>query len=87
MTSKITTSKITEIRVYWDNQDRDNEGWAVRWFSSDREMGSDGIGIDSKARLDDAIDQACYELGVDLTHDDFACSPDVDGGHASWAAE
>jgi len=55
------TTKITEITVYWDTQDPDNEGWAYR---TNIDSGAvNGVGCND---LDGAISEACRYLGVKL---------------------
>ena len=75
------------VTIYWDSQDSGNEGWAYRTIDSDgcEESGSvDGVSDDD---LCGAIDLACHELDLPLTHDDFGTEPDVDGGYGVWSAE
>ena len=80
------TRKPTEIRVYWDSQDRSNEGWAYNASDEDGLITSSGLdGIDDDD-LCGAVDQACYELDVELTHDDFAIDRHGDGGNAIWSS-
>lgn len=77
---------ITEIKIYWDVQDPANEGWAYR-AAGDRGLIDSGPieGIDADD-LDGAIDDACSQLGVDLTADQFGRETHVDGGVAVWSA-
>ena len=75
---------IVEIRVYWDNQDRSNEGWAWKTTDAAGRTDSGPIDILPTADLDDAIDQACHELDVPVDHNDFATCKD-DGGWAHWS--
>lgn len=72
--------EIAEITVYWDIQDANNQGWAYVALG-DRGLISSG-GVDAES-LDEAIDQAISELGVDFTHDDFARHHE-EGGYAIW---
>ncbi len=81
------TRTATEITIYWDSQDSSNEGWAYRAADEDGliESGSiDGIDADD---LDGAIEDACSTIGVDLTPDQFAREPYIDGGYATWTAD
>lgn len=80
-----TATAITSVVVYWSEQAADSPGWAVRWKRGGHEQSND-ICIASDASLDDAIDQACHELDVPLTHDDFAREPRTAGGCAIWIA-
>jgi hypothetical protein len=76
---------ITSITIYWDTQDRSDEGWAYR-------AGSDAIGSVASGAidgvddddLDGAIREACRLIGVGLTPDQFGREPHVDGGYAVW---
>ena len=77
---------ITSIHVYWGKTDKDQEGWLTRWIEGGHLQGPLPVGIALTATLDEAIDQACYDIRENLTHDDFACLPNVDGGFASWEA-
>jgi hypothetical protein len=80
-----TTKTISRVQVYWDSQDSANEGWAVRWHIDGQEQ-SDAVSIDATASLDDAIDQACHDLDLSLTHDDFTRDARRDGGCGDWSA-
>ena len=85
---------ITSLTIYWDSQDSSNEGWAYRASDADGDIDSgpiDGVADDNNRyllyNLSGAIDQACYELGLDLTHDDFSIEPSLEGGYCLWSAE
>lgn len=80
-----TSSKITEIQVYWDTQDPANEGWAYRWRIDGEQQSAQLDGI-ADNDLDGAIAQACHEIDCDITPDQFAREPNVDGGHAIWSS-
>ena len=80
----MTARKITSITVYWDTQDPFHQGWAYRACHDTGLIASGGINGIADDDLCGAIDEACYELGVDLTHDDFGMQPHVDGGCAKW---
>lgn len=82
---KTTTRKPTQVTVYWDTQDRDNEGWAFRASDDDGAIASGPIDGIEAIDLAGAINQACHELDLDLTADDFAQEPDTDGGYAVWS--
>ena len=77
---------ITAVKVYWDTQDSSNEGWAYR--------ASDAIGlIDTGAidgvaddDLDGAIAEAIQSLDIDVSADQFAREPHLNGGYATWSA-
>jgi hypothetical protein len=62
------TTEITEVRVYWDNQDRNNEGWAYKAISGNRLVACQGIEADTLAA---AIEATIWELDLPLTIDDF----------------
>ena len=84
MTTKAQHGEVTRVEIYWDAQDRDNEGWAYRWERvghGEQSSGLDGVADDD---LDGAIAQACWELGVAIAPDQFARVPKVDGGYAMW---
>ena len=76
----MNATKITEVRIYWDTQDSDNEGWAVKWYEGDEVRGSDAIEADS---LSDAIEEAIRMLDLPCSTDDFATSRE-EGGWAIW---
>lgn len=82
-----TDGIITQIEVYWDERDANNIGWAARWERIGVGQESDGVNVDPTSGLDTAIDQACWELGVPLNHDDFATEPNRDGGYAIWKSK
>lgn len=78
---------ISGINVYWDSQDPANEGWAYRASDEHGDIDSGSIdGVDSDD-LDGAIANACSQLDMDLTADQFAREPHIDGGFAVWSAE
>ena len=73
MTAK---TELTEITVYWDEQDPQNIGWAYQAChirDGENEVADSGsVSVDGSASLDDAVDEVCYQLGVDLDHNDFS---------------
>ena len=77
--------KPTDITVYWDSQDPDNEVWAYRASDDQGDIDSGSIDLVSDSDLDGAVDEACHMLDVDRTHDDFACDPVTEGGYATWS--
>ena len=77
-----TKTEWTGITVYWDEQDPHNIGWAYQAGTADGHNESGEVGIDTSASLNDAVDQACHELGVDLDHNDFGRHDPL--GHAVW---
>jgi hypothetical protein len=72
------TNQITEVRVYWDSQDRNNEGWAYKASSGERLVACQGIEADTLAA---AIEATIWELDLLLTVDDFGCGE----LEAAWA--
>lgn len=68
------------ITVYWDD---DANSWAYRTTLDDGSVERGTVDVVPEASIADAIDQACYQIDVFLTHDDFA----IDGLCADWAAE
>ena len=74
---------ITKVQIYWDNQDRDNEGWAYRATSQGESVASGGVEATS---LTEAIEQVIWALSLDVSTDDFGCSPE-EGGYAVWVAD
>lgn len=75
---------ITDITVYWNVQDRDNEGWAYR--AGDEHGPIESGACNGADDLDEAIADACSQLGIALTPDQFAREPHIDGGYAVWTA-
>ena len=76
----------TEITVYWDTKDPTNEDWAYEASDDDGLIDSGAIEEIEPDDLNGAIDDACSQLDVDLTLDDFTTEPDADGGSAFWSA-
>ena len=74
------SEKITEVRVYWDAQDQDNEGWAVKWFEGEELLGSDAVAAET---LGDAIEEVVRILDLPCGTDDFATHRE-EGGWAIW---
>lgn len=82
---KMNGKIVTEIKVYWDSQDRSNEGWAYSVSGQDSVLASDAIDMGADACLDDVIDAALWDAGIEgLTHDDFAKEL-IGGGYATWS--
>lgn len=74
-------STYSKIEIYWDEQDWQNKGWAWR---ANKTNGNDISGdIDNKGTLNEAIEETCHFLGVDLTPNDFGCTTN-DGGYGIW---
>ena len=72
------------ITVYWDNQDRNNEGWAYRVvLANGREESGEVADSDT---LEHAIASVCWMLGVAGIEQGFAISQE-DGGYAIWTAQ
>ncbi len=72
----------TEIKVYWDYQDVNNQGWAYEALDCLGLIDSGAIDVDGDD-MDGAVDGACSQLCVDLSHDDFAAEQEY-GGFAFW---
>lgn len=79
-------NNFLSIRIYWDSQDRDNEGWAWQAVDATGVHSSGGIDVAPNENLDGAIQQAIWELGVDLLPHDFSREPEIEGGVAFWDA-
>lgn len=76
--------KVPEsITVYWDNQDKQNEGWAYRVkYPKGRE--ESGAVADSHT-LEHAIASVCWLLALPGIEPDFAICQE-EGGCAIWTA-
>ena len=86
------TREITGVKVYWDSQDPNNEGWAYRLYSRSEE--GDEIEIESGEvdAADDAspselVVRVAWEHGITVREDSCACEPNVDGGWAQWTRD
>jgi hypothetical protein len=77
------TRTATEIKVYWDNQDRYNEGWAYRLIDTDGDIESGAIDAPAED-LDAAIGEAIRIADIDIRVDDFSRESVKEGGYASW---
>lgn len=75
----------TEIKVYWDTQDPDNESWAYV-ASNDSGLIASGFASSDPDDLDNAIEETIFELGLNLSVGDFG-KCDEDGGWAHWSAD
>ena len=62
----------------------DHESWIYFAYGMTGEVIETGELIDSGYELDRAIAEAVCALGLDLTPDQFARQPQVDGGYAVW---
>ena len=78
-----TTRTLTAITVYWDAQDPRHEGWAYRAHYDDDHEDSGPVEAEPDD-LDGAITDACWQIGVELTPDQFAREPNQEGGWADW---
>lgn len=76
----MTSQRITNVSIYWDNQDRSNEGWAYSASSNGESVASGGI---EASCLSDAIEQTIHALDLDITPDAFAIGRE-EGGYAVW---
>lgn len=73
--------RVSTITVYWDEMD---DVWALRTTDAKGNVSRGTVCVPPESSIADAIDEACYQLDVELTHDDFA----IDGMLcADWAAE
>lgn len=79
------TRTITDLTIYWDSQDPNNEGWAYRASDERGDIASAGIDGVADDDMDGAIAEACRELDLPLTADQFAREPHIDGGYATWS--
>ncbi len=71
-------TEITEVQVYWDSQDRNNEGWAYKASSGERLVACQGVEADTLAA---AIEATIWELDLPITVDHFGRGE----SEASWA--
>jgi hypothetical protein len=81
----IMTRKATEIRVYWDAQDVENQGWAYRLIDEQGDIDSgplECVWCDIAEAIEDVI--AISE--IDIAVSDFAQEPYLEGGYAIWTA-
>lgn len=74
--------KPTDIRVYWDKQDRINEGWA---YSCRDHNGMIDSGALDGTTLGHAIEEACRILRMTGIEQDFVVGQE-EGGYAIWTA-
>ncbi len=72
---------ITKIEVYWDAQDHNNEGWAMRWVADGVEA-SCPIDLAAASPIVDVIAYAIKALDVDLTTEQWTVSYNTDS--AVW---
>lgn len=78
---KMPAKTITSVCIYWDNQDRSNEGWA---FQIKYRNGQEVSGPVDAITLQYAIDAVIYDYDLTIAPTDFA----VDGsqcGSARWS--
>jgi hypothetical protein len=84
--------KLTQVEIYWDSQDPNNEGWAERLTYDDghQESGPCDL-IDtpeaSRTELQEAIVALAWQNGIEIRDDEVAVEPNVDGGYAEWTAD
>jgi len=75
----------TEINVFWDNEDRNNEGWAYRLSDSEGDIDSGRLAA-NRDDLDGAITAAVAIAGLELYPDAFSREEKTEGGFAYWTA-
>jgi len=86
------STHATEISIYWDTADPQNEGWAYRMHDHTGAMADSGpydIIPDlpdeaSDAQLAEAVVALAYGEGITIATSDVATSRD-DGGYAVWS--
>ena len=76
----------TEINVFWDNEDRNNEGWAYRLSDSEGDIESGWLDAEWGYDLDGAITAAVAIAGLELYPDAFSREEKTEGGFAYWTA-
>jgi hypothetical protein len=77
--------KATEIRVYWDAQDVENQGWAYRLIDGQGDIDSGPL-EGNWCDLAEAIEDVIAISEIDIAVSDFAQEPNLDGGYAVWTA-
>ena len=91
MTNDITQLEIlghlvSEVVVFWDASDPENEGWAYRIVGAENASISSGsIDFADDADLDAAIDSIVNTLDLPCRTDDWAREPNQEGGWACWS--
>lgn len=77
-------NEYQSIQVTWD----DNlSRWTLRAVYADGAVRVEPVGVHASVPITDAIDQACWELDCDLTHEHFGIESDgleSKGLFASW---
>ena len=74
--------KPTDIRVYWDRQDRNNEGWA---YNCRDDNGMIAAGTLESTTLEHAVEEACRLLKMKGIEQEFSFAQE-EGGYAIWTA-
>lgn len=75
----------TEIKIYWNSQDRNNEGWSFssmdeNFRGESGELTNPNLPMHAtEQQLRDALVTLAWELGHEINGDDGAYSPE-DGG-------
>lgn len=87
----MATRQPTEIKVYWDEQDPQNPGWAQRVLYDDgHEEGGPYDGPNDAAdghELAAAVCEVAWSEGIEIDEDTVHVEPHVDGGFAAWYAD
>ena len=83
-----TAEQITEILVYWDASDPNNEGWAQRVTYEDGHQESDEATHDVATMddLDVAVVAAAYAYGLTIENDSVAIDKS-EGGSGIWTRD
>jgi len=87
-----TMTQITEAMIYWDSQDRSNEGWAYKYVrgghqesgSWDGTIGADSLGHPNSDDMQAGVASLLLSLGVEIDAQDVTYSTIEDGGYAHW---
>jgi len=77
--------EVTKIKVYWDESDPGNAGYAYELSDDDGSIQSGPLRYATS--LDYAIGEAIGESGLEVSYFDFAREPNIDGGFATWSKD
>ena len=81
----MSDKQITEVRVYWDEQDPKNKGWAFQAFT-DGVLRQSGPLEPYAETIEAAISEAILELDLECEPEDFDVVRE-EGGFACWTRE
>jgi len=87
---KRVSDMVNRVRIYWDESDSNNLGWAYEVSGPDGLIDSGQHDMDEEAswtQLEEAVINVGYLAGVEIECGNVHVDEHVDGGYAEWNAD